>query len=316
MNNTCRICGKGNNSEEYILKEMMFGTKDEFCYFKCSNCGCLQIKEFPSDIQSYYPSTYLPRAEYSAIKRYLRKQRDLYTFRRKGILGKILSGLFGFPAEYRWFDDAGFSKDDDILEVGCGRGDLLKLLYEAGFKNLLGIDPFIEKDLFYDKKFNILKKDLSQINKTFDWIMFHHSFEHLQNPHETFEKLKKVINERGKILIRIPLIDSYAWEKYKTDWVQLDAPRHFFLYTIKSIEYISQLYGFIIKRIVYDSDSFQFWGSEQYKRNIPLMSPNSLFIKQNNSVFSNEVLQEFTKKANELNQNGQGDRASIYIERL
>ena len=58
-NNVCRICNTGNNVEEYTLKEMMYGLPEEFEYFKCSGCGCLQIKDFPSNIEKYYPPNYL-----------------------------------------------------------------------------------------------------------------------------------------------------------------------------------------------------------------------------------------------------------------
>lgn len=42
----------------HILPEMMFGFGEEFAYFECSKCGCLQISEIPVDISKYYPSDY------------------------------------------------------------------------------------------------------------------------------------------------------------------------------------------------------------------------------------------------------------------
>ena len=33
---------------------MMFGLREEFGYFQCSSCNCLQIDEFPKDISKYY----------------------------------------------------------------------------------------------------------------------------------------------------------------------------------------------------------------------------------------------------------------------
>lgn len=310
--NTCRICGKENNSEEYILKEMMFGTREEFEYYKCSECGCLQIKEFPKNIQDYYPSNYLPESEYSTLKKYLRRKREISVLSGNGILGKILTNLFGYPLEYSWFTETNIKKTNSILEVGCGKGDLLKLFFDAGFKDLMGIDPFLEKDFTYNN-LKILKKDLSQINDVFDLVMFHHSFEHLNNPHETFNMLKNIVKRKGEIIIRIPLIDSFAWETYKTNWVQLDPPRHFFLHTVKSIKYLCDIYGFHIRKILYDSNSIQFWGSEQYRRQIPLMDSNSLLLKYNNSIFRKEELKQYEQKAVELNNNKQGDMASFYL---
>ena len=317
-NNICRICGEENNYEEYKLKEMMFGWRDEFEYFKCSNCGCLQIKEFPSDIARYYPSNYVSffSPDDSALKKYLLKKREVFALTGKGLVGKILSEWFGYPDFYLWFSEANFNKNDFILDVGAGKGELLLKLQNVEFNNLLGIDPFLEKDIIYNKSLKILKKDLSQINNSFDWVMFHHVFEHLPNPNETFSMLKKLVKRNGKVLIRLPVVDSYAWETYKIYWVQLDPPRHLFLHTVNSIKFLSEKYGFIINKIMYDSTAFQFWGSEQYKLDIPLMDKRSHFLNNSKNVFSKNEIKKFEKKAKELNKIGKGDSACFYLQNI
>ena len=40
------------------IKEMIFGFRDEFTYFECSKCGCLQIMQIPRNMGKYYPSNY------------------------------------------------------------------------------------------------------------------------------------------------------------------------------------------------------------------------------------------------------------------
>ncbi|MDH3267581.1 MAG: class I SAM-dependent methyltransferase [Ignavibacteria bacterium] len=318
-NNTCRICNKEDNTEEYILKEMMFGWLDEFEYFKCSNCGCLQIKRIPENIGKYYPYNYVSffSPNNSGLKKYLLKKRDLFAFTGKGILGKILSSLYGYPDFHTWFSEANFSKNDFILDVGAGKGELLLKLQNVGFNNLLGIDPFLEKDITYNKDLKILKQELSQLNNlSFDWVMFHHVFEHLKNPAETFDILKNIVKKNGKVIIRIPVIDSYAWEIYKTNWVQLDPPRHFFLHTVKSIKHLAGRFGFRINKIIYDSTAFQFWGSEQYKMNIPLMHPRSHFLNNKKAIFSKDEIRKFENEAEELNKKGKGDSACFYLENI
>ncbi|MFA6598894.1 MAG: class I SAM-dependent methyltransferase [Ignavibacteriaceae bacterium] len=316
MDNICKICRNTDNTEEYKLQEMMFGTHHEFDYFKCTNCGCLQIKQFPENIEKYYPANYLSMPEFrkSGLKKYLLKKREQYLFRRRGVIGKILTQLFGYDSNLYWFSETDLKKDDYILEVGCGRGELLVKLSDAGFNNLLGIDPFIEKDIIFNNKYKIIKKDLAQIDENnFDYVMFHHSFEHLKNPVETFELLKKVVRKKGTVLIRIPLIDSYAWEFYKTNWVQLDPPRHYFLHTVKSIKFLADKFGFKIDKIVYDSIGMQFWGSEQYKKQIALMDPKSHLINPAGSIFTDKEISNFNKRAKELNKSKKGDAACFYL---
>lgn len=320
MDNVCKICGNNNNNlEVYKLKEMMFGMQEEFDYFKCSNCGCLQIIKFPENIEKYYPANYLvmPKFRQSALKQYLIKKRTQYLFEHRGLLGKILTMIFGYDSNLYWFSETQLRKDDHILEVGCGRGELLEKLSAAGFKNLLGIDPFIEKEIIFNEKLKIIKKELSQIDENnFDFVMFHHSFEHLKNPVETFELLKKVVKKNGTVLIRIPLIDSYAWETYNTNWVQLDPPRHYFLHTVKSIKYLADKFGFKINKILYDSISMQFWGSEQYKKHIPLMDTKSHLLNPKGSIFTNKEISNFNKQAKELNKSKKGDAACFYLTNM
>jgi hypothetical protein len=54
----CAICGNETNNKPFILKEMMFGFRDEFEYFQCSACFCLQIKNIPGSLEKYYPKNY------------------------------------------------------------------------------------------------------------------------------------------------------------------------------------------------------------------------------------------------------------------
>ena len=57
-NFTCKICGEKCIVAAYKVKEMYFGTKDEFTYYECGDCGCLQISVFPENVASYYPENY------------------------------------------------------------------------------------------------------------------------------------------------------------------------------------------------------------------------------------------------------------------
>jgi SAM-dependent methyltransferase len=294
----------------------MFGTREEFEYFKCSNCGCLQIKNFRENVQKYYPPDYLtfPSQTRSGIKGYLFNRRENYLYRRNSILGKMLALMFGIPENDLWLSQLKLKIDDYILEVGCGKGDLLKKFKEAGYKNLIGVDPYIEKDMDYGPNLKIFKKNIFQLdNQKFDIIMFHHSFEHLKNPHEIFKKLTELIKQNGTVLIRIPLIDSYAWQYYKTNWVQLDPPRHFFLHSVNSLNYLADNYGFMISKIIYDSTAFQFIGSEQYKSNIPLMGSSSFFQGSRNPMFTDEKVSLYQSKAKQLNKLKKGDTASFFL---
>ena len=314
----CKICGNERFNREYKIKEMMFGLGDEFSYILCANCGCLQIKEMPTDMSKYYPENYysfrnFPNQE-SRIKRMAKKLRDRYAVFDSGVVGRLI--YRHFPNEpLRSLSVLPLKKDWTILDVGCGAGILLYSLKELGFKNLLGIDPYIESDIFYTNGLSILKRTIKDLEGQFDLIMFHHSFEHMEEPLGIFREVARLLAPDGFCIIRTPLADSWAWENYGVNWVQIDAPRHFFIHTRKTMEILASYADLKIEKVIYDSTDFQFWGSEQYKKDIPLYAHHSFSINSQESMFSREQIKSFKRRAKELNFEGKGDQAQFYLNK-
>jgi hypothetical protein len=64
---------------------------------------------------------------------------------------------------------------------------------------------------------------------------------------------------------------------------------------------------------VYDATTLQFWGSEQYRKNIPFMAEQSYFINPSRSIFSRAEINQFKQKTRQLNDNRQGDAVAFYL---
>jgi hypothetical protein len=64
---------------------------------------------------------------------------------------------------------------------------------------------------------------------------------------------------------------------------------------------------------VYDSIGFQFWGSEQYKKGIPLNHPESHVRGLKPSLFTKREIAQFSKRAKSLNRLNLGDQAAFYF---
>lgn len=310
----CRVCDNSENNQIYEVQEMMFGYRDKFTYFQCSKCRCLQISEIPADMSKYYPSNYysFSVSPTNPIKKLVKKVRDNYAVSNKGFIGKLI--FTKFPNEtLRSLSSVQLTKNSSILDVGCGSGSLIQFLREFGFQNLLGIDPYIQEDIEYAGGVKILKKTIHNLEGKWDLIMFHHSFEHIPDPLETLQSVSRLLSKRGVCLIRIPTVSSYAWEHYRVNWVQLDAPRHFFLHSIESIKMLAEKTNLNLEKIVYDSTAFQFWGSEQYLKGIPLISEQSYNIAPSNSIFSTAEIKIFKQKTKKLNIENRGDQAAFYL---
>jgi len=313
----CRICGNSSANQTYRAREMMFGYRDPFDYFECSQCRCVQILDVPADLSKYYPPGYYSFSRFESRvvplkERISKRLAGPYGVCGGGILGRAIFRRYPQP-ELRPLARVGLSWKSKILDVGCGGGGFLQLLKQAGFENLLGIDAYIEGDRQYANGLRILKRSLQQVGGEWDLIMFHHSFEHLPDPLETLLQSAAILSEKGCCLIRIPTVSSYAWRHYKECWVQLDPPRHLFLYSLASMKLLASYAGFAVKKIVYDSTEFQFWASEQYIHDIPLHAEQSYAHSPSNSMFSEKDMQSFRQRADWLNQQGEGDQAAFYL---
>jgi SAM-dependent methyltransferase len=205
-------------------------------------------------------------------------------------------------------------KDSAILDVGCANGRELSAYWACGFRNLLGIDPYLSEDIHYGCGVRILKKELKEVDGKFDLIMFHHVLEHIPDQCGMLELAKEKLNGDGQIIVRIPLSDSETALAYREKWVQLDAPRHFFLHSRKSLSFLAEKTGLRVDKMVYDSEAFQFIGSELYRRGGISLNEFYADYAQNYSRFFNEGDENaYQLRANELNLAGQGDQAGFCL---
>jgi SAM-dependent methyltransferase len=209
----------------------------------------------------------------------------------------------------------GLGTDSRVLDVGCGTGRLLYLLRLAGWSRSLGLDAYLPEDLRYANGLEVRRAGLETAEGGWDAIMFHHSFEHLADPAETLRQVQAKLAPGGRCLIRLPLADSEAWARYGVDWVQLDAPRHLFLHTRRSLALLSADAGLQIEAVEHDSYAFQFWGSEQYRRDIPLTSEQSYRWGAGAPLFTAEQIAGWAAESERLNNEGRGDQAAVYLKR-
>ena len=313
----CKICGNTSDNKIFVAKEMMFGLKDEFEYLECAACGCLQIVNIPANITRYYPDNYysyqskgeehfIRRSLAKSLKRAVKKRTLDFYLKGSGLIGQALTSKF--KSYYPWLKKGMVGSDSRILDVGCGSGELLLRMYNDGFTNLAGVDPYIKEEINYACGITIHKKNLEDVKDKYQLVMMHHAFEHMDEPLHVLKGINRLLLPGGNLIIRIPVAGSYAWRKYGVNWVQLDAPRHFFLHTRKSIQLLSEGSGFRLKDVQYDSYDLQFAGSEKYLMGLSLVDPKD--------PFTEEQKLNFKMEAEKLNIAGEGDAACFYLEKI
>lgn len=300
----------------YTVAEMMYGSGETFEYFQCARCKCLQLAAIPTDIATYYPSTYysfhstqkprplVKQLMLDAICRLAVERSALQPLIRRLICRRysVLS-LIGLCRLQTW---------SHILDVGCGRGELASLLRQAGFRNAFGLDPYLPQNVrIPDGGVPVFRQTLDEHQGCYDLIMFHHSFEHVSDPLQTLLSVRRLLHQRGTCLIRMPTVSSWAWRHYQQNWCQVDAPRHTHIHSLESIRALAERAGLRLERIIYDSTELQFWGSERYTQGKPLHDDRDSSARP--LEFTPAQLKRFRDQARKLNAENDGDQAAFYL---
>jgi len=216
------------------------------------------------------------------------------------------------PEHFDWFRYR-VSLDSRIVDIGCGAGGLLLKLQREGFRSLLGADPFIEADIDYGNGVRILKRSVEELEGRYDFVMLHHSFEHVPDPAGTLKALAQRIAPEGTLLLRMPVADSYARRKYGIHWQAWEAPRHLHLHTARSMELLAAGAGLAVAGIVYDSAGQRLSSSELYMRGVPYVEHGKYRPGGHPGAFSQAEWDGFAARAAELNRKGEGDTACFYL---
>jgi len=125
---------------------------------------------------------------------------------------KIIARKIGFKNRYlKFLKPANFN--DCIVEIGCGNGSFLNELNEAGFTNLIGVEPSISYNKMTTIKIlPITANEYFQIlnENTVDIILALDVFEHIEyNDLKTLLSLtERIMKSNGRIIFRVPNMSS------------------------------------------------------------------------------------------------------------
>lgn len=288
----------------------MFGWRDEFEYFQCSRCDCLQISEFPPDISKYYASGYYSLEEAGRLKRFLRQRWARHALGRLDPAGWALALVEGPHLAAAALKRSGVPIGGRLLDVGCGSGQFLSDLEPSPLTQLHGIDPFLSADQ-PGTRVSLWKREICNHTGGYEFITFNHSFEHLANPLQTLQAARTLLASSGVIIVRIPFVDSFAWREYRTDWASLDAPRHYFLHSRKSLELLAGQADLELAALEFESNMDQFHAGEQYRRGIPLLGKKSFIRRRFRNLSQAGEDRAYRKRAIEVNRLEEGDLVCV-----
>ena len=323
----CLICGSpiSDESREYLINETMFRIGQSFRYRECEQCRSVNLAEKVSSDTKLYPDNYysfsvdpaetfngfLPRFLATAMAKSSLKGNRLFLgfmFRYAPMreVRTLASILLSISAAYSG------SVSKRILDVGTGSGVLPFVLSLANRSFTIGIDPFLATEK-QTKNFELKRASVQDIHESFDLILFNHSLEHMHDIVQSLTHAKNLLEPGGSIIIRIPTVSSQAWDTYRENWFQLDAPRHTCIPSRKGLEQLATSCGLQIMKSYDDSTDTQFWLSEAVCKGLSTMDVNTGYTSYLTNTHSRQKKRFMRREARKNNSEHRGDQTVVIL---
>jgi SAM-dependent methyltransferase len=319
----CRICGNTSGNRFFTARERMFGLRTEYTYFQCPSCFTVQIADLPVDLSHAYGPDYY---SFTPTPWYVPPS-------LRGVFDELVFHVVtrpSFDRRSRWYRTLAWRELNDhameaisevrpnkvsrILDVGCGSGKLLRKLKRLGMSSLVGVDPFLENDR-REPGLLLMKGVIEDLPLTdpFDLIVSSHSLEHVPSPLQTIRAIGRHLTEGGTAIIATPIV-NLAFEKYGSNWFQIDPPRHLHIFSRRSFSFAISKSGLSLAHHYFDSTSAQFRVSERYERDTA-QTQASRFQEGVRTLFSRQESRR-RKLARTLNETEEGDQAVFFLKHV
>jgi 2-polyprenyl-3-methyl-5-hydroxy-6-metoxy-1,4-benzoquinol methylase len=262
----CLLCG-GNGVEKYPgMTDRLFGAAGSWTLVECSNCACgllwLNPQPIAEDIHEAYSDYYTHRAassdswlrhNYRAVRAAYLKMRFGYQPGMPTMLWHraLASMVWGLPDLRVRFDSSVMwlpaQPGGRLLEVGCGRGDMLEVLAHLGWDaEGVDFDPRAAESA-RARGLRVCHGTLASCHyddATFDAVIMSHVIEHLHDPVGVVKECYRILKPGGHIVLLTPNTGSLGHRLYGRYWLHLDPPRHLYLFNSETLAKLAEGLGF------------------------------------------------------------------------
>lgn len=293
---------------------MLFGTREQFDYFECAECGSLSIAVVPPDLARHYPPTYYSFATTEYPPRFGRLARRLAVFALLKMPAPLSNRLPARMSRWRGMGKAGVKRSTRMLDVGCGNGALLKSLERCGFQDLHGIDPFVEQSST-QPRITITKGEMRDLDGVYGFILLSHCLEHMPDPLLALRDVTRLCAPGGHALISVPVVNR-SWRDLGPDWMALDPPRHLFIPTVSGLtDLIHSVPRLRVKDTWFDTTVLEFYGSELARMRMPMFDRATGAPTDPTQQFGAAQVAVWERQVRDYNRRGEAGTASFLVQK-
>lgn len=202
---SCWHCGSLRSRKLFPARDRLCRRPGEFWIVRCRSCGLLLTWPVPDNLGEYYP------AEDYGPHRDAPLPREPHGWGNDGWVLPLL------PAGSR------------ILELGCGRGDFLRIALRRGWR-AEGVETApAAAERARRTGAPIHERPLEQTDlpdASFDAVFAWMVLEHLEDPGRTLREIRRILRPGGRFLFSVPDAGSWEFSLFGPRWYSLECPRH------------------------------------------------------------------------------------------
>src|SRR5438445_5746630 len=290
----CALCGAGGVALFVGLRDRLFGAPGLWRLLRCSRCSMVWLDPRPiqEDIGRLYATYYTHDTPAPGSKR--------WELLRKALKDSLLAACFGYgaltakplhmavgrvlslipPARDRvggrvmWLDA---SRRGRLLDVGAGTGQFLADMRALGW-DVMGVEPDPAAAVAANQ--SVVQGTLEEAHiqgKGFDVVTMNHVIEHVRDPIDTLRHCRRVLKDKGRLVLVTPNIQSLGRRWFGATWLHWDPPRHLFLFTPETLRSLAEAAGFqVVELRTSGRAASSAWNASAAIRRRGALTPGSL----------------------------------------
>lgn len=256
----CPVCGSAERTvlHEGLIDNVFFVAPGKWTLLRCTQCSSAYLDPRPSlaSIGKAYGTYYThvnctPRdnaIQLGVFRRLRRMMSNGYLNRCYGTQRQPASGLGQWVAmllprqrqaldtEFRYLPKP--AQGQRLLDIGCGNGSFLVSAREAGWQ-VSGVEPDPKAaDAARQCGLDVTVGTVDLLageSDCFDAITLSHVIEHVHEPKQLLQAVRRLLKPGGIVYIDTPNTQSHGAAIFKKNWRGLETPRHLVLFNPASL---------------------------------------------------------------------------------
>lgn len=233
----CLSCWQKTRVERVFSVRNLKGVGlNRYGYLRCEKCGALFISPFPSDGEL--------EQIYAGYWQYTPHKIAFWAFLQLQLHIQVCKSRFRFAS--RLSPDPG-----RILDVGCGTGEFLKDMKQAGWdvwgnEVSEGTVEQARENVGEDRVYLGTLQDCRFPSRYFDMVTLWYVLEHLREPYLALMEVRRILKPEGILIVEIPNVKSLSLRLFGENWTifSSNTPEHLFYWSKEALDTLLENSGF------------------------------------------------------------------------